>query len=214
MLETILDDAKILYDFHNMEKKIDRADFMIVLGSHDTRAAYHALKMYKENRAEYIICAGGFGKITKKIWKVPEAVKFSEILIENGVSPSKIFIEDKSTNTGDNFIYSKEILNDFDVKFKTGIIVSKTYLSRRSYYTALKQWPEIKWYVMSPKIDFYEYPSSEVPLERMINLMVGDIQRLVVYADKGYQEKVEIPIYVKEAYKRLIEKGYNKYLIS
>jgi hypothetical protein len=43
--------------------------------------------------------------------------------------------------------------------------------------------------------------------------MVGDLQRLRVYPEKGFQIPQEIPADVWAAYEELVRAGYDKYLI-
>jgi hypothetical protein len=47
----------------------------------------------------------------------------------------------------------------------------------------------------------------EIPLEKVIDIMVGDLQRIKLYAEKGFQVYQEIPTEVWKAYERLVELG-------
>ena len=87
-------------------------------------------------------------------------------------------------------------------------------MERRSYATFKKHWPEKKLSVTSPQISFEEYPTDEIPLERVINIMVGDLQRIKVYPEKGYQVYQKIPIKINTAYERLIQLGFDKHLMK
>ncbi len=86
-------------------------------------------------------------------------------------------------------------------------------MERRSYATFKKHWPEKKLIVTSPQIPFEKYPTEEIPLERVINIMAGDLQRIKVYADTGFQIYQDIPDDIWKAYEQLVELGYNKQLI-
>jgi hypothetical protein len=44
--------------------------------------------------------------------------------------------------------------------------------------------------------------------------MVGDFQRLLVYAERGWQTPQEIPDDVRAAYERLVAAGYTRHLIN
>ena len=83
---------------------------------------------------------------------------------------------------------------------------------RRSYATFKKRWPDKNVIVTSPQISFEEYPNDEIPLEKVINIMVGDLQRIKIYPEKGFQLFQDIPDDVWQAYQRLIELGYNRHL--
>jgi hypothetical protein len=93
-------------------------------------------------------------------------------------------------------------------------MVTKPYMKRRALATASKQWREVKWWVSAPQIDFDSYPTEDVPEIRMVELMVGDLQRIKVYADQGFQEPQHIPTEVWEAYDELVELGFDKYVIK
>ena len=69
----------------------------------------------------------------------------------------------------------------------------------------------MEWRVAVKKIPLDEYISDE-DLEREINVMVGDMQRMKTYAEAGFQVPVDIPDDVWDAYKRLVRAGYTKYV--
>lgn len=210
----ILKNAKLIYDFHSLTKTTEKCDFILATGSQDLRPALKASQLYLEGKAGLIVCSGGFGKITKNIWETTEAEKYFNICIENGVPEQNIVVENESGNSGENFLFSKELLKRKNLSVKKGIIVSKSYLSRRQLATGQKQWPEIEWYTEPPRISFEDYANDENELENMINLMVGDLQRLAVYYDMGYQTYVEIPGVIKEAYAYLVDRGYTRELLE
>ena len=43
--------------------------------------------------------------------------------------------------------------------------------------------------------------------------MVGDLQRLRVYAERGFQVPVEVPEQIWETYERLARAGYDRYVL-
>jgi len=67
--------------------------------------------------------------------------------------------------------------------------------------------------VTSPQILFDDYCNEEFPMEKVINIMVGDLQRIKIYAEKGFQIYQEIPAEVWRAYEQLVAAGYDKQLI-
>jgi hypothetical protein len=85
-------------------------------------------------------------------------------------------------------------------------------MERRTYSTFQKQWPGKTVYVTSPQISFEDYPSTEIPIEQVVNIMVGDLQRIRVYAEKGFQIHQDIPVKVWNAYEQLVALGFNKQL--
>ena len=214
MQEKILQNAKVLYDFHNQNRTTISTDFMLVMGSHDLRVANHAANLFLQGKAPFLVCSGGYGKITKSLWNNTEAETYAQICIENGVPKDKILIENKSTNSGENFIFTKKLLESHNIKVSTGIIVCKNYLSRRALATAKKQWPEVEWFIETPNLSFEEYIKNESNIDRMINLLVGDIQRLMIYPNFGFQIPVTITQEVLNSYDFLVKHGYTQFLID
>ena len=51
-------------------------------------------------------------------------------------------------------------------------------------------------------------------MERVIQIMVGDLQRIRIYAEKGFQIPQYIPGQVWNAYERLVEAGFDQQLIK
>jgi uncharacterized SAM-binding protein YcdF (DUF218 family) len=87
-------------------------------------------------------------------------------------------------------------------------------MERRSYATFKKQWPDKELQVTSPQLSFAAYPTEEISLEHVINIMVGDLQRIKLYPEKGYQIYQEIPQAVWEAYELLVSMGYDEQLVK
>jgi uncharacterized SAM-binding protein YcdF (DUF218 family) len=207
-------DIATLWDYHVLDSGDVTADFLIALGSHDVRVAEHAAQVYHAGAAPLVIVAGGSGKITSGEWTVSEAERYVERMVELGVPDACILREEKSTNTGENFSFVRNIVEDLRLPFTSGIVVCKPYMARRALATAHRRWEGITWYTRTPRIALWSYPTDDVPLERMINLMVGDLQRMDVYAAKGFQVPVEIPDVVWAAYRRLVDRGFDEFVIS
>jgi uncharacterized SAM-binding protein YcdF (DUF218 family) len=212
--DTILVLAKKLWDYHHMDHALEKADCILVLGSHDTRVAERAAELYLAGWAPIIIFSGGLGNFTKDMWTETEADLFAGIAKKMGVPRENILIENKSTNTGENIRFTQELLAQKGLDMKTFIVVQKPYMERRSYATFKKHWPDKKLIVTSPQISFDGYPTQEIPMDRVINIMAGDLQRLKFYPEKGFQIFQEIPPDVWHAYEQLVEKGFDKHLMK
>ena len=206
--------AKILWDYHQMHHQLEKTDAILVLGSHDLRVAERGAELYLQGWAPVLIFSGGLGNFTQEMWKEPEADQFARIALEMGVPEHAILVENKSTNTGENILFTQKILREKGFDPNSFIVVQKPYMERRSYATFKKHWPDKKLIVTSPHISFEDYPIPEIPLERVINIMVGDLQRIKEYPRKGFQIQQEIPVDVMEAYETLIQLGYDKHLMK
>jgi uncharacterized SAM-binding protein YcdF (DUF218 family) len=216
MMETeeIVRLAKILWDYHHMHHEVQKADCLFVLGSHDTRVAERGASLFLEGWSSLLIFSGGLVRLTKGSWQVPEADLFAQIAIDMGVPGQSILIENRSTNTGENILFTKAMLEEKNIHPHSFLLVQKPYMERRSYATFEKFWPGQSVRVTSPQLSFEEYITPEFPLENVINIMVGDLQRIKLYPAKGFQVYQEIPTPVWEAYQHLIALGFNKQLIK
>jgi uncharacterized SAM-binding protein YcdF (DUF218 family) len=215
MLSTeILSLAKILWDYHHVNHTLKKSDCILALGSHDLRVADRAADLYLQGFAPLIVFSGGLGNLTSDIWTVPEADQFAAIAIKKGVPAKHILIENKSTNTGENILFSQKILKENRLNPQSFIVVQKPYMEKRSYATFKKHWPDKDLLVTSPQYSFETYPTKDIPLEKVINIMVGDLQRIKIYPAKNFQILMDIPQHVWQAYQKLIEAGFDKHLIK
>lgn len=208
--------AKKLWDYHHMNHTLEKADVIFVLGSHDLRIAEYAAELFRQGWCPYIIFSGGIGHIGDLLetgWDKPEADMFAEIAQKHGVPSTAIIIENKSTNVGENFLFTARLFAEKNFNFNSFIVVQKPYMERRAYATGKKLWQDKKIIVTSPPLTFEEYTSGAIPKDTIINIMVGDIQRIKIYPEKGFQIPQEIPPDVWEAYEELVRRGYTKHLI-
>jgi uncharacterized SAM-binding protein YcdF (DUF218 family) len=95
-----------------------------------------------------------------------------------------------------------------------GIAVQKPYMERRTLATFASRWPELDVVVTSQPIEFDDYArEGEIDREDVIHIMVGDLQRLIVYGRKGWSAPQEIPAEVMAAYEGLVAAGYTRRLL-
>jgi len=210
----ILGLAQIIWDYHHMNQPLSKADCIFVLGSHDTRVADRAAELYLEGWAPLVIFSGGLGRLTQELWTQTEAELFADIALKKGVPPEAILIENRSTNTGENVLFTRELLQQKNLDPQSFILVQKPYMERRAYATFQKRWPGKMVCVTSPQIPFEQYPTPQLPMEKVIEIMVGDLQRIRIYAGKGFQIHQEIPKEVWEAFQRLVELGFDQQLVK
>jgi len=191
-----------------------RADCILVLGSHDTRVAERGAEVFLEGWAPLLVMCGDRGALTRSKWDRPEAEVFAEVAVATGVPRERILIEDRSTNTGENVVFARRLLAERGLLPASAIAVQKPYMERRTWATFRKQWPELDLVVTSPQLDFDAYPTPEITRDDVIQIMVGDLQRVRLYAERGFQIPQEVPATVLEAYDRLVEAGYDRRLVS
>jgi uncharacterized SAM-binding protein YcdF (DUF218 family) len=210
--------AEKLWTYHQLNHQLSPADVILVLCSHDKAVATRGGDLFLEGWAPLLIFSGGLGSITKHLWDEPEANQFAEIAVRMGVPREQILIENRSTNTGENVLFTKQLLINNGIDPRTFIVVQKPYMERRSYATFRRLWPEKHLLVTSPKVslDDYlaKYSNETLSKEDVISIMVGDLQRLRLYPDRGFQIHQDIPDDVWHAYEELVQAGFNRHLIT
>ncbi|MCX7746809.1 MAG: YdcF family protein [Clostridia bacterium] len=206
--------AEKIWDYHHMNHTLENVDCIIVLGSHDTRVAERGAEIFLKGLAPLIVFSGYLGAFTQDAWERAEAEIFAEIAVNMGVPKDKILIENKSTNTGENVIFSKSILAEAGIFPKKVIAVQKPYMERRTYATFKNFWPELEVLVTSPLLSFWDYPNETISMDAVIHIMVGDLQRIMEYPQKGYQISQEVPDDIYDAYQKLVKMGYTGHLIK
>lgn len=205
--------ARIVWDYHHVQHTLAPADCIIVLGSHDTRVAERGAEVFLAGYAPLLVFSGNLGTLTSGVWDRPEAEIFADVAAAMGVPRQRMLIEARATNTGENVDFSRRLLSEHGIEPKRAIAVQKPYMERRTLATFRQRWPELDVVVTSPQIEFDAYPTGAITREDVIHIMVGDFQRLLLYARKGWSAPQEVPPEVMEAYQRLIEAGYRGRLI-
>lgn len=205
--------AKTLWDYNVLHQNIEKADVIVALGNSDIRTAQKAATLFNNHFGDRLVTTGGFGRLTKDAFTIPEARLFADEAIGLGVPTDKILIEDASTNTFDNIRFTKKLLAANGLKPKSIIIVTKPYMERRALGITLATWPGVVVAVTSPSLDFENYCNDQIPEDLLINMLVGDTQRVMIFSDSGDIPKQSFPTQVIDAYHRLISLGYDKQIV-
>jgi len=135
-------EGKIIYEGHHKDSKTP--DYLMVLGA-GLRGEYisrslkyrldTAIEFNKENPDVKIIVSGGQGPGED----ITEALAMKRYLLGNGVDENLIISEDKSTNTYENFLFTKELLkNEFVDKDYTLTVVTNDFHMYRAKYLGKK----------------------------------------------------------------------------
>ncbi|MGF1726228.1 YdcF family protein [Photobacterium nomapromontoriensis] len=205
--------ACTVWDYHQLDHKITPSDCLFVLCSNDVRVAEYAAKLYLDGFAPYLIFSGGVGELTKGLFEHSEAEAFAAIAIDMGVPEAAIIIEPQSTNTGENIQFTRALLDGKGLDPERLILVQKPFMERRTYATFMKQWPGKVVQVTSPPISFDDYPNELLSYSDVINVMLGDLQRIKMYPSYGYSIEQIIPDNVWLAYEALIDLGFNAHTL-
>jgi uncharacterized SAM-binding protein YcdF (DUF218 family) len=212
-VSSVLEDARLVWDYHHVGHTLAAADCIIALGSHDTRVAERAADVHQEGWAPLVVFSGHLGSLTSGMWERPEAEIFADVAAARGVPRDRMLIEDRATNTGENVVFSRALLEQRGIPVRRAIAVQKPYMERRTLATFRQRWPELDVIVTSPQIAFDDYATAAITRDEVIHIMVGDLQRLIVYAEKGWSTPQEVPAGVRAAFDRLVAAGYTGRLL-
>ncbi|XP_060557970.1 uncharacterized protein SCO4629-like [Ruditapes philippinarum] len=201
--------ARVIWDYMKLNHVCQKSDVILCMCSYDIRVADKAASLFLQGMGDWLVISGNTGKLTENLWTEPEAIIFAERARQLGVSDEKIILETKSTNSGENVRFTHKILSEKKMHPQSFILVQKPYMERRAYATFMKQWPDAlppeAVVVTSPDIDLLDYPNEATgTLSDVISVIVGDLARIKLYEDIGFQIPQTIPDCVQKAYNDLI----------
>ncbi len=127
--------------------------------------------------------------------------------------PEAIRVELAATNTGQNIEFTRRILAHEGVNVRSVLLVSRPYQQRRAFATCKKLWPDVEALCSSRPLPLDEYIACIGDTKRVIDMLVGDTQRVTEYAKRGFTIEQEMPPRAQEAYQRLIDAGFTDRLI-
>ncbi|MCX5317790.1 YdcF family protein [Streptomyces sp. NBC_00154] len=212
--EEQISNAKLVWDFHQMHHDVRPVDAAIGLGSHDLGVAAFSAELYRAGLFPTLVFTGGNSPTTAKVFPRGEAVHFREHALALGVPDSAILVEPNAGNTGQNITLSREALASAGITPKTVLLVAKPYMERRSFATARKLWPEVEVTCASEPMEFDDYLKSIGDEKLVIDMLVGDLQRVIEYPKLGFAIEQHVPEDVHAAYESLIRAGFTSRLIA
>ncbi|MFG2000892.1 YdcF family protein [Spirillospora sp. NPDC048911] len=201
--------ARRVWDYLVHLTPLTRSDCVLTLGCHDPRVAEHAARLWHEGWAPLIVISGGRGKVTSA-WPETEAQVFAQVMRAKGVPATALLLEETATNTGANITATRKLLAERNLNITRAILVAKPYMTRRSLATAQRQWPDVEWLTSAPEASYDDL--ATVNECQLIELMVGDLQRMVVYAETGFQMPVPMDPGAWAAHEELAALGFDRYL--
>jgi len=207
-------DARCVWDYHQMGHTPRPCSVAIGLGSHDLGVADTAVDLYKRGMAPLLVFTGATSPTTQERMPRGEAVHYRERALELGVPSEAILVEPHARNTGENIRFSRKLLEESGVKVSSVLLISKPYEERRAYATARKLWPGVEVVSASTPMTFAEYVDSIGDARLVIDMLVGALQRLMIYPDQGFMIRQPVPGHVAEAYERLCQAGYTSRLTT
>jgi hypothetical protein len=206
-------DVETLWAYHDMHHELRPVDVCIGLGSHDLGVATYAGQLYQQGLFPRIVFTGANAPTTIERFPGGEAIHYRDHAISLGVPAEAIRVETQAANTSQNLTYSRAILEDAGIQPKSVLLISRPYQQRRAYATCRKVWPQVDVLCGSRPLPLDEYIDSIADVDRVINMLVGDTQRITECAKRGFAIEQEMPDDVQAAYERLVNAGFTSRLI-
>ena len=207
-----MEQVQILWNFMHMNQSPEKADVIVGFGCYDEDIPRRCAELYHQGYAPYVCFSGGLGRNTDKLWTKSEAERFAAIAISEGVPEERIILENQSTNSAENLLFTPKILAEAGVKAEKIIAVHKPYMEKRLWAAMQVYWPNVRAVYTSPQVTVEQHIAhaemTGMTAKGVIETIVGDVQRMELYAEKGYQAPVEIPAEVRAAFNALVEQGY------
>ena len=193
----------VLWNYSLLKHNLKKASAIVVLVSTEDVLVEHAAKLFEEKWAPIIVFSGKGIEENLKF----NAESFSKKAIELGIPSECVIVENNSTNLGQHYEFTKNILIERDIQLNELIVVTKKFIERRSYATGKIWFPNTHLILTSPDLSFEHYYNSEKS-EEWIQSMVADIDKIQEYPKLGYQIEQFIPNDVASAYNFLVLEGY------
>ena len=207
---------QVIWDYLCLHQAPSKADVIVGFGNFNTDIARRAAELYHQGLAPKILFTGGLGRNTEGLLPEPEALRFAKVAMECGVPECDILLEDKSTNTKENILFTKTLLESLQLPHSRILGVHQPFMERRIAAAMGVYWPELDFSVTCPQVTIPEYlrraREQGISENASVSVIVGDFQRIELYAKLGYQLPQEIPDAAWDAFHALVAMGYDKQL--
>lgn len=211
-----LEPLQVLWDYLCLKEEPRKADVIVGFGNFNVNIARRAAQLYLDGYAPKILFTGGLGRNTEGLMSESEALRFAKTAYACGVPECDVIIEDKSRNTAENIHFTRAALEKLGLEKGRLLGVHQPFMERRIVAAMGVYWPEADFTVTSPQVSIEEYVSDAIKQgiteNAAVSVIVGDFQRMELYAQKGWQLPQEIPENAWEAFHRLVEMGFDAQL--
>ena len=211
-----LEPLQVIWDYLCLHQEPCKADCIVGFGNFNTDIARRAAELYHQGLAPKILFTGGLGRNTEGMLPEPEAVRFAKVAMECGVPAEDILMEDRSANTKENIEFTRQLLKNAGIPTNHILGVHQPFMERRIAAAMGVYWPEVQFSVTSPLVTIPEYLARAreqgISENASVSVIVGDFQRMDLYARKGYQLPQHIPEEAWKAFRDLVNMGYDKQL--
>lgn len=211
-----LPSLQVLWDYLCLQQQPEKADVIVGFGCYDGNVARRAAQLYLDGYAPYVLFTGGLGRNTTGLFERSEAEVFAGIALDLGVPERAILLENRSTNTKENIVFTQALLEERGIPHGRILGVHKPYMERRISAAMGVYWPRQAFQVTSFRQTLPQALESArdqgMTVADAISTIVGDFQRIELYAKLGYQLPQYIPPEAWQAYHTLVEMGFTTQL--
>lgn len=206
--------VETLWHYHDLRHELRPCDVGIGLGSHDPGVAVIATELFHRQLFPWLVFTGANAPTTVREFPRGEALHYRDYAVTHGVPADRVLVETKATNTQQNLTFTRDLLVAAGIPVTSVLLMSRPYQQRRAYATCRKVWPEVEVVCASRPLSLDDYVASIGDAKRVIDMLVGDTQRIMEYPKRGFAIPQDVPDEVRVAYEVLVAAGYTSRLVS
>jgi uncharacterized SAM-binding protein YcdF (DUF218 family) len=217
-------------------------DCVLWAGNNLLHTAEQALRLVRDGLVPRILLSGGIGHASPFLWREVARHETYRVIQSEGrpeaqvirdiaerffdVGASRILVDGQSTNSGENAVFSRRLLEDAGIASGTILLVQDPTMQRRTDATFRHVWRDrpsarfLNWPTFTPLIRHdngrlrFDVPSVAGlwTMDRFLSLVMGEIPRLrndvAGYGPhgRGFIADVRIPQSIEAAYGRLAQR--------
>ena len=166
-----------------------KADMALVFGTRYHEGLDKVYELYRDGLIKNILISGGNNRFTGE----NEASEMSKKLLAMGVKKEDLVLEDRATNSLENVIFSKDVIErQFGLgKVKKIIAIVKHYHSRRALMTLKRHFPaQIELIPVTYEVNGFT-AGSWFDSEKGREKVFGELEKIKKYLAKGDIQKLD-----------------------
>jgi uncharacterized SAM-binding protein YcdF (DUF218 family) len=179
-MDKIIDD---ITNFIFVEDVPQKVDIIFLPGSSTPLIPEMVAKLYDDGDTPIILPSGGVSVKTGKFNGVKEKRDiynkeyltecefYCDVLIRNGVPETAILVEDKSSYTKENALFSRSVTDEQHLEIKKAIVVCKSFHARRCFMLYQLAFPESEIFIVPVDcygINRYNWYQQEYGIDRVL----------------------------------------------
>ena len=170
---------------HFVKTPIKPADLLFVFGTREDvdRRVDEAIRLWREGLFQWSIVSGGVTPGSGR----SECEIIKAAMVARGIPPERILEEHRSTNTGENVIFSLPVIEvAIGLKnIRSVICLGNSWTARRYPMTLHRHWPEVE--KMLVTVDSFETPRGRWHTDPVFRaLILKEWDKIEPYKAKGF----------------------------